>query len=74
MGSRMEMVMSLISVLINLLIIGLILWLIWWLVMRFLPLPEQAKNAFTIILVVIAIIYLLGLLVGYAPMVPLRLE
>jgi len=57
---------SLIGLLITLLILGLIVWFAFW-VLDQMPLPDPPKMIIKVVVSLIVLIYLLGLLVGYAP-------
>ena len=57
---------GLISLLITLLILGLIVWLIFWIV-DMLPFPATPKLIVKCIIGLIVLLYLVGLLIGYAP-------
>lgn len=64
------MVPFLISVLLTLLLVGVLLWGIR-MIIPLLGLPGEAVKVINVVIVVIAVIWLVGALVGYAPMVPL---
>jgi len=57
------------GLLFSLLIMVIILGLVWWII-SILPLPEPMKQIVTVILAVICLLYLLGLLFGYATPFP----
>lgn len=59
--------MSLLGLLITLLVLALIVWLAFYIV-DLIPLPDPPKMILKVIVGVIVLLYLLGLLVGYAPM------
>lgn len=54
---------TLVSLLITLVVAGLIFWLLWWL-LRVVGLPEPFNKVATVILAVVAVLFLINLLLG----------
>ena len=54
---------TLISLLITLVVAGLIFWLLWWL-LKVVGLPEPFQKVATVILAVVAVLFLINLLLG----------
>lgn len=61
---------TLISLVISLVIAGLIFWLVIWFV-DYVGLPEPFNKVIKVLVGVVVLLYLLGVLLGYAPRVHL---
>ena len=61
------------SVLISLLVVVLIGSLVWYLI-GMLPLPPVARQIVQVILILIAILYLVGMLTGVGGLTPIRIS
>ena len=61
---------GLISLLVTLVIVGLIFWLLFWFIGT-VGLPEPFNKVATVILALVAVLYLIGILTGQAPMMRL---
>ena len=61
--------MPLFSIVLWLVIIGLILW-----VVNELPLDGQIKKIIRVVVIVFVLLWLLGILIGYAPFVPMPMR
>lgn len=57
---------GLIGLLVTLLILGLIIWLVFWIV-DMIPLPDPPKLIIKVVIGLICVLYLLGLIFGFAP-------
>lgn len=64
---------SLISLLVTLVLLGLVFYLLYWLVGQ-MPLPEPFKTVATVIIGLVAVLVLLSLLFGIAPLPVLRVR
>jgi Zn-dependent protease with chaperone function len=56
---------SLIHILIQLIVVGLIVWLLWWLI-GYIGLPEPFNKIARVIIAVIAVLFLVNLMLGFA--------
>ena len=54
---------GLLGLLVQVLIAALIFWLIWWAI-SYIGIPEPFRKVITVILVVIAVVYLINVLLG----------
>lgn len=54
---------GLVGLLIHLLVAALIFWLIWW-ALNYIGPPEPFRKVITVILVIVAVIYLINVLLG----------
>ncbi len=63
--------MSLIALIVTLVIVGLVFYLLWWLV-GYIGLPEPFNKVIQVLIALVAVIYLLSVLTGMAPVIPLH--
>ena len=61
---------GLISILITLVIVGLIFWLCFWFI-GVVGLPEPFNKVATVLIALVALLYLIGILTGSVPMIRL---
>lgn len=64
---------SLISLIVTLVLLGLVWYLLFWIVGQ-MPLPEPFKTVATVILGLVAVLVLLSLIFGIAPLPVLRVR
>lgn len=57
---------GLISLLVTLILVGCIVWLAFW-VVDLMPLPDPPKAIVKVVIGLIVLLYLLGVLAGFAP-------
>ena len=58
--------LGLISLLVTLVIVGLIFWLLFWFI-GMVGLPEPFNKVATVLIALVALIYLIGILTGSVP-------
>jgi hypothetical protein len=63
--------MSLIGLIVTLVLMGLVFWLVLWFV-DYVGLPEPFNKVIKVIVGLIILIYLLGVILGGAPIVPVH--
>lgn len=61
---------ALVSVIVTLLVVGGVCWLLWWLI-GFVGLPEPFNKIARVIVAVVAVLFLINMLLGFAGHSPL---
>jgi len=61
---------GLLGLLVTIIIVGLIFYLLWWL-LGVIGLPEPFSKVATVILALVAVIFLIGILTGQVPTIKL---
>jgi hypothetical protein len=59
--------------LVSLIVVGLVCYLLWWLI-GYMALPEPFDKVARVIIALVAVVYLIGVVTGNAPVVKFRLN